>query len=207
MTAKLPRDDCRRDWIWDRQVETARDAETFAFAAVAQGPVATPLPRELAARGAQAAGGGLRAEGQLLASAEPRRPDAVRPSPLDYSHTADSPHRLLEALAADRRHKDLFGHHLFREEFPGLPDEGPNVLRLQRRVMRFFGRPDHVDPNDVGVVGGIDDPMDAVLVVLEQVCRAKENTDQLRPLSGLGCVPGVDAVFQVVSSLQGVVHP
>src|ERR1700738_1952846 len=35
MTAKLPGDDCQRDWIWDREVETAGPDATFAMAAVA----------------------------------------------------------------------------------------------------------------------------------------------------------------------------
>jgi len=35
MTAKLPGDDCQRDWIWDRGVETASREETFAMAAAA----------------------------------------------------------------------------------------------------------------------------------------------------------------------------
>jgi phenylacetate-CoA ligase len=35
MTAKLPGDDCQRDWIWDREVETAGREETFAMAAAA----------------------------------------------------------------------------------------------------------------------------------------------------------------------------
>ena len=35
MTAKLPGDDCERDWIWDRPVETASRQETFAIATAA----------------------------------------------------------------------------------------------------------------------------------------------------------------------------
>jgi phenylacetate-CoA ligase len=35
MTAKLPGDDCQRDWIWDRGVETASREETFAMAGTA----------------------------------------------------------------------------------------------------------------------------------------------------------------------------
>jgi phenylacetate-CoA ligase len=35
MTAKLPGDDCERDWIWDRPVETASREETFAMASAA----------------------------------------------------------------------------------------------------------------------------------------------------------------------------
>jgi phenylacetate-CoA ligase len=35
MTAKLPGDDCERDWIWDRPVETASREETFAMARAA----------------------------------------------------------------------------------------------------------------------------------------------------------------------------
>jgi phenylacetate-CoA ligase len=35
MTARLPGDDCQRDWIWDREVETAGRVETFAMAAAA----------------------------------------------------------------------------------------------------------------------------------------------------------------------------
>jgi hypothetical protein len=34
MTAKLPGDDCQRDWVWDRGFEAASLEEIFAMAAV-----------------------------------------------------------------------------------------------------------------------------------------------------------------------------
>jgi hypothetical protein len=66
---------------------------------------------------------------------------------------------------------------------------------LERRVVRVLARPDHGYPDNVRLIGGIDNPEEALLVALEKLAGAKEVVHQVVPLPGLRSVLCVDSVF------------